>query len=143
MSDTDAEAQALRNTPFFSGLTDEDISHIVGVGEQVRFEAGASIFEQGAVGDAMFVLLEGQAEVDVGGRFHKLKPGTFFGEMALFSAGTRLATVKTTEPVRALRIPADGFQAVLLAHPRVALSMLKAMSERLREVEQRVDAWMG
>jgi hypothetical protein len=30
-----------------------------------------------------------------------------------------------------------------LAHPQVALSMMQALVERLREVEQRIDAWMA
>jgi hypothetical protein len=40
-------------------------------------------------------------------------------------------------------IPADGFQTFLLDHPRVAVAMLKAIVLRLREVEQRIDAWMA
>jgi CRP-like cAMP-binding protein len=83
------------------------------------------------------------AEVDVGGRFHKLGRGDFFGEMALISEGQRMATVKATEAVEALRIPADEFRSFLLDHPSVAISMLKALVGRLREVEQRIDAWMA
>jgi CRP-like cAMP-binding protein len=63
--------------------------------------------------------------------------------MALVSAGRRMATVKAVEPVEALKIPAEGFQSFLLEHPGVALSMLRAVVDRLREVEQRIDAWMA
>ena len=143
MSDAAVEAQALKSTPFFAGLSDEDITGIIAMGEQVSFPEGAQIVTQGEIGDAMFVLLDGTAEVDVGGRFHRLHAGNFVGEMALMSAGRRLATVKATSDVRALRIPGDGFRSFLLEHPQIAVSMLQALSERLREVEQRFEAWMA
>ncbi|MEX0990092.1 MAG: cyclic nucleotide-binding domain-containing protein [Actinomycetota bacterium] len=142
MSDAAVEAKALRNTPFFSGLSDEDVSEIIAMGEQASFAEGEHIVTQGDVGDAMYVLLEGTAEVDVGGRFHRLHAGQFVGEMALMSSGRRLATVKATSPVGTLRIPGEGFRAFLLGHPQIAVSMLEALSERLREVEQRFEAWM-
>jgi CRP-like cAMP-binding protein len=88
-------------------------------------------------------MLEGTAEVDVGGRFHALTTGAFFGEMALITSKKRLATVKATGHVEALRIPADAFRSFLMEHPSVSLSMMKAIVERLREVEQRIDAWMA
>lgn len=91
----------------------------------------------------MYIVLEGEAQVDVGGRFHKLGPGDFFGEMALVSQGRRIATVKAAEPVEALEITAEDFRSFLMEHPSVALSMLKAVVDRLREVEQRLDAWMA
>jgi CRP-like cAMP-binding protein len=98
---------------------------------------------EGEMGDSMYVVLSGAAELDVGGRFHRLTRGDFFGEMALISSRKRIATVKATERVEALRIPADEFQSFLLSHPSVAVSMLKEIVDRLREVEQRIDAWMA
>jgi CRP-like cAMP-binding protein len=91
----------------------------------------------------MYVVVEGEARVDVGGRYHVLKPGEFFGEMALIAPGKRLATVRAVTPVEALRIPAEAFQAFVIDHPHVALSMMKTLVVRLREVEQRIDAWMA
>ena len=143
MSDSAVEIEALRNAPFFAGLSPADLDGILQVGRSVSFEPGQPMVEQGDVGDGMYIIVGGTAEVDVGGRFHKLTSGNFFGEMALVSAGKRMATVKAVEPVDAIKIPADGFQTFLLEHPGVALSMLRAVVDRLREVEQRIDAWMA
>jgi CRP-like cAMP-binding protein len=54
-----------------------------------------------------------------------------------------MATVRADGEVQALRISAEGFQEFLIQRPRVALSMMKALVLRLREVEQRIDAWMA
>jgi CRP-like cAMP-binding protein len=91
----------------------------------------------------MYVMLSGAAEVDVGGRFHRLERGDFFGEMAVLASERREATVRAVEPVEALRIPADGLQAVLIENPKVAVGMLKSLVGRLREVQDRLDTWIG
>ena len=134
---------SLRAIPFFAALSDADLQDVVQVGQTVSFEPGDVIVEQGQPGDAMFVVLDGVAEVDVGGRFHRLTAGEFFGEMALITSKRRTATVKATEPVRALRIPAEGFQTFLLEHPAIGIAMLRSVVERLGEVQTRLDAWIG
>ena len=135
---------ALGRTPLFAGLGREDLEEVLrGVGRRVSFEAGQAIVERGDPGDAMYIVLSGVAEVDVGGRFHRLERGDFFGEMAVLAGRPREATVKAAEPVEALRIPADDFQAFLLDNPQVAVGMLRSLVERLREVQDRLDTWIG
>jgi CRP-like cAMP-binding protein len=91
----------------------------------------------------MYILVSGAAEVDIGGRYHRLERGDFFGEMAVLAGKRREATVKAVEPVEALQIPADDLQAFLSANPQVAVAMLKSLVERLREVQDRLDTWIG
>jgi CRP-like cAMP-binding protein len=134
---------ALERTPLFAGLDREQLENVLRVGHRVSFDAGQAIVERGDAGDAMYIILSGAAEVDVGGRFHRLERGDFFGEMAVLAGKRREATVKAVEPVEALRIPADDFQAFLHDHPPVAVGMLKSLVERLREVQDRLDTWIG
>jgi len=134
---------ALESTPLFAGLSNEDLGSIVDVGRSVSFGSGEAIVEEGDPADGMYVIASGEARVDVGGRFHVLKPGDFFGEMALISPGRRMATVRAQSDVEALKIPAEAFQDFLLEHPAIAVAMLRAIVVRLREVEQRIDAWMA
>ena len=125
----------------FAELGSSDIETLLDAGEPVSFSAGETIFETGDQGDAMYVILGGEAQVDVGGRFHVLRAGDFFGEMALLVPGKRMATVRARDEVRALRISADRFRE-FTERPGVALSMMKVLVLRLREVEERIDAWM-
>lgn len=140
---TDDPTTPFHATGIFAGLDPADVVGILQGGETVSCPAGQAIFESGDQGDAMYVIITGEARVDVGGRFHILKPGDFFGEMALLSPGKRMASVKAETDVESLRIPAEGFQAFLYEHPKVALSMMTQLVVRLREVEQRIDAWMA
>ena len=143
MTEFEFDAKALKAVPLFSGLPRGDLEEIVRLGQKVSFDAGVDIVQSGDPGDGMYFLLEGRTEVDVGGRFHRLGPGDFFGEMAVLGVKKRLATVKAIEPVEALKIPATRFQELLLDNPSLAIAMMKTLVERLREVEERIDAWMG
>ena len=142
-SDTNTGVTALGKVPFLAELQRDELESIADVGETVSFDPGQPIVQKGEQGDAMFVLLSGTAQVEVGGRYHDLKPGDFFGEMGVIAGRKRVATVKATDPVAALRIPADGFQAFLLERPKIALVMMRSLVDRLREVQERVDSWMG
>lgn len=143
MDDQAVGISALEGMPLFAGVTRHDLQNILKIGEVRSFEPGQSIVEKGQPGDAMYIVLRGIAEVDVGGRFHQIKPGEFFGEMALVAGRNRTATVKVAERVDALRIGSEEFQGFLLHQPKVAIAMLKGLVDRLREVQERIDSWAG
>ncbi len=126
-----------------AGFDSGDLDELRRIGHEVSFGPGEVIFEAGDRPDAMFVVLEGEAQVDVGGRFHRFLHGDVFGEMALLSPDRRMATVRAVGPVHVLRIEADAFLSLLREHPEVGISLLRTLVLRLREVEQRIDAWMA
>src|SRR5512132_1460164 len=134
---------ALERTPLFAGLDREHLEDVLRVGRRVSFDTGQAIVERGDPGDAMYIMVDGAAEVDVGGRYHRLERGDFFGEMAVLAGKPREATVKAVEPLEALRIPADEFQVFLSTNPEVALSMLKRLVGRRRGVQGRRGSWVG
>jgi len=139
----DGRTILFRAERLFAEFGPDDARALLDAGEAISFQAGQPIFEVGDHGDAMYVILEGEAQVDVGGRFHVLRTGDFFGEMALLAPGKRIATVRADGNVEALRISAERFREFLVQRPMVALSMMKALVVRLREVEERIDAWMA
>src|SRR6266487_2071515 len=102
MDDEAVGKSALEAMPLFAGVTPHDLENILRIGQLRSFEPGQSIVERGQPGDALYIVLRGTAQVDVGARYHDLKPGDFFGEMALIAGRTRTATVKAAEPVDAL-----------------------------------------
>jgi CRP-like cAMP-binding protein len=134
---------ALERTPLFAGLDREHLDDVLSVGQRVSYEPGQAIVERGDPGDAMYIVVDGVAEVDVGGRFHRLGRGDFFGEMAVLAGKPREATVKAAEPLVALRIPGDEFRTFLAGNPEIAVGMLRSLVERLREVQDRLDTWIG
>ena len=138
-----SQDSTFRPAGLFAGLAPEDIERITRAGQAVSFAAEQPVFEAGDPGDAMYVVTAGEARVDVGGRFHILKTGDVFGEMALLAPGKRIATVRAVSDLECLRIPSDSFLEFLRTNPDVAILVMKQLVIRLREVEQRIDAWMA
>jgi len=143
MDDTAVGIAALEAVPVFAGVTRHDLQNILKLGDVRSFEPGQAMVERGEPGDALYVILRGTAQVDVGGRYHDMKQGEFFGEMGVIAGKKRMATVKAAERVDALRIGAKEVENFLLHQPQVALAMMRSLVERLREVQERIDAWAG
>ena len=139
MNEESAELQALRRVPFFEHITPEDLGRIAKIGERRRYEAGAAVVSKDEVGGGLFVILEGTAHVDTGGRVHTLTPGSFFGEMALLARRPRSATVTAVEPVEVLAVEATYFRPFLIKNPSVAVAILEGVADRLREVQERIE----
>ncbi len=80
-----------------------------GIVEQ-HFEAGEVIFHQGDVGDSVYVIRQGECDVErEGTRLATLKAGEYFGEMALLSGAGRNATVRAATSVNLLLIAKADF----------------------------------
>ncbi|MBI4260836.1 MAG: cyclic nucleotide-binding domain-containing protein [Actinobacteria bacterium] len=143
MSTPIVDTRTLRSIPLLADLPEEEYESIVSIGRRVTFQPGQVIVERSEPCDGLYVVLRGMAQLDAGGRYHNLGAGSFFGEMGLISRKPRMATVIAIEALDALKICADDFEAFLLQHPRLAVTMLRNVVERLREVEERVDALMA
>ena len=100
-----------------------------------HYEPGQVVFHQGDLGDRLYIILRGLAEVacaDSHGAAEsvvaRLGPGQCFGEMALIREATRSATVRCTETMDVLSLPKQEF-AMLAAH----LPDLRRSFERMSE----------
>ncbi len=101
------------------------------------------IMRQGDVGEAMYVLLAGTAEViiewpDREIRLSLLQAGDIFGEMALFTRQPRAASVRAVGEVRALTLTKREFLRQVHQDPSLAFRILQQMSDRIRRLDAEV-----
>lgn len=101
------------------------------------YEPGEKIVTQGDTGDCMFVVQEGEAEVvredhDGETRLAVLRPGDFFGEMALFERQTRAATVRAIGRTRVLTVDKRTFMGRVQEDPSLAFNLVRTLSHRIR-----------
>jgi CRP-like cAMP-binding protein len=68
----------------------------------------------------------------------ELKPGDFFGEMALLDNSPRSATVVAVSEATVLMLTRDAFSDHLRAHPQTALNILAEMTRRLRRADETI-----
>jgi CRP-like cAMP-binding protein len=122
----------LRRVPLFARCSARQLTDIAAISYEKEFPAGSEFILEGAAGGSFFVLVEGTAEVHVGGeKVRTLRPGDFAGEIALIAHRPRTASVTTTSLVRTLVIPGRKFRALLGRQPDVQLAVLAAMAERV------------
>ncbi|HEX6230765.1 MAG TPA: cyclic nucleotide-binding domain-containing protein [Actinomycetota bacterium] len=134
MSQHDVAAK-LGRVPIFSECSRRELAIIAHAAKEVSHKEGTLIAREGERGIGLFLILEGECKVTIGGKTKaKLGPGDFFGEVALLDGGPRTATVTATTPVRLIGITGWVFRGLLMEHPSIALKTLEAVAGRLRSV---------
>jgi CRP-like cAMP-binding protein len=126
------EIDALRAIPLFAEIDDDGLEVIAQLATDFRAPAGQVLAEVGQPGNGLFVLEEGELEVDLpDGGVVVLGPGEFVGEVALLTDEPRNARVRAKTPVRCLAIARDHFLLLLDAQPTIAVRMLPIVARRL------------
>lgn len=125
----------LASVPIFAGCSKRELGIIARASKEVRHKEGTVIAREGERGIGLFLILEGQCNVTIGGKTKaRLGPGDFFGEVALLDGGPRTATVTATSDVRLVGITGWVFRGLLMEHPSIALKTLEQVAGRLRSV---------
>ncbi|HEY3766293.1 MAG TPA: cyclic nucleotide-binding domain-containing protein [Gaiellales bacterium] len=130
-------ADVLGEIPLFAGLSKRHLNKLAALGKTRRYARFTPIVREGDRGDAFFVILDGEALVKpVGKRSVRLKPGDWFGEMALLDGAPRAATVEAQTEVFAMLLGRTAFLKTVQAEPKIALAMMQTLAQRLRSSER-------
>ncbi|HKU69465.1 MAG TPA: cyclic nucleotide-binding domain-containing protein [Burkholderiales bacterium] len=91
------------------------------------------IMTEGEGGVFMYVVLEGRVLISIKGKtVDRIGPGGVFGEMALVDQSPRAATATAEADSELLSINRNDFLNLVKSNPSFAVSLLKALSDRLR-----------
>src|SRR5512141_2230643 len=96
-------ATALAGVPLFSDLRKRDLHRLAKQADELTFDAGERIVEEGMLGETLFVVLGGHGLVTrEGAQVGEVLPGDFFGELSALDGGPRTATIAADTPMRVL-----------------------------------------
>lgn len=118
-----------------------DLQTLADFGVQHSFRKGAIIVNEGEMGDALYILIQGRVRVfsaDTSGKeitIGTILAGDFFGEMSL-DGGTRSATVEALEPCLCAVVPHSHVLAFIRLNSEFAISLLKTTIFRARAASQ-------
>lgn len=127
-------AETLGQLALFADLSPSQLEAIAHSHEEDVFAAGERVLRRGLSGGSFYVILEGEAAIEVEGEErHRLARGEFFGEISALTGDLPSADVRAETLLRCLAIPAPQLDAFLLGHPTVMLRMLQAEARRLRD----------
>src|SRR5436305_347748 len=144
MNNLSDEAQSLARVPLFKRLEPHELEHLAEEVDQVNYKAGETIFNEHDRGDALYILEEGSVRIWVYDEDVKevtlaqLKPGDFFGELAVLDRGERSSSATAITDIHLHRLSSDDFQKFLLEHPDASIDVICEIAARMRQTNQLV-----
>jgi len=130
----------LAQIPLFAALTEEEKEQAAERLKTAFFVQGSTLIVQGAAGESMFFIVQGEAEVWVASHGRKqqvavLKAGDIFGEMSLMTGDPRRATVIARSDLVCYELDKDGFAAIIQERPELAENIASLLSTRAQELD--------
>jgi len=133
------EAQSLSRVPLFKRLEPPELEKLAEEIDQVNFKNGEVIFNEHDRGDSLYVVESGSVRIWVIDEDVKevtlaeLKPGDFFGEMAVLDRGERSSSASAIGDTHLHRLSSDDFQQFLIEHPDAAIDVICEIAARMRQ----------
>jgi CRP-like cAMP-binding protein len=134
----------LKKCALFSMMRTGELRAIAAVAEELAFRDGEEIVRENEVGDSLYLIRAGMVRIiKNAGVAHtielaRLSVGDCFGEMAIFDAETRSASVYAVGACSILRISRDDLVDVVMDHPTIALELLRMFVRRLRKANDAI-----
>jgi CRP/FNR family transcriptional regulator, cyclic AMP receptor protein len=129
----DAKIKALSQVPLFDGCSPRELGFIASRTDEVPVGAGRVLTKQGKPGNSFYVILDGEADVEIDDvKRGTLKKGDFFGEISMLDRGNATATVTTTKPSRLMVMSHSQFRDAVKASESILVKVLAVMGRRLR-----------
>lgn len=126
-------SQLLRKVDFLTSLNEDEVEMVARGAEHLQRAAGADIFKRGDPGESFYVVLSGEVTLrsDAGEVIETVRPGGFFGELALLTGEPRAANAIAATACELAAVGREDFRSVVMANPAVALEMSRMLGQRL------------
>lgn len=138
------EAESLSHVSLFKRLEPDELERLATEVDQILYKAGATIFNENDKGDALYVVDSGSVRIWVLDEdvepvtLAELKPGDFFGELAVLDRGPRSTNATAIDDTELHRLSSDDFQNFLLRHPDAAIDVICEIGARMRQTNSLV-----
>jgi len=123
---TRIDPSALSESQLFAGLSGDAINQLVAACEERRLLAGEVLFQEHDLGDALWIVQRGRAEVfkvvgpETDRVLTSVGAGDVLGELAFCEQPRRTAGARTTEASSFLVLTRDAFEALERSRPEIA-----------------------
>jgi CRP-like cAMP-binding protein len=124
----------LRSVDLFAYVPDDVLARVAQVAQIVHFAPGEQFIEQGAVGDCLYVMIDGEAGILVDNQqVTRRLAREVIGELAILDKHPRRATCVAITDITALKIDQNNFIALLEESPALLQGIIKVLIQTLDE----------
>jgi CRP-like cAMP-binding protein len=128
----DTKVDALRQAPLFQDLSKKELAELAKLADDLEVAPGKVLTREGDTGREFFVLMDGEVEIERGGRSLGTRgAGDFIGEIAILEDVPRTATVTAKTPLRFFVLTSQSFRSVVDQFPGVERKVLRTLARRL------------
>jgi CRP/FNR family cyclic AMP-dependent transcriptional regulator len=145
MMDDSFAVEALARCPLFEHATRQMLEPLAGRLRRRRFRRNEVIFHQGDPGDSLHVVAAGAIKILLPSAegeeaiIATLRPGDYFGELALLDGATRSATAAALEASETLVLPRPVLMELLGIIPGLGDALLAGLAKELRRLTSQVE----
>lgn len=137
MSGSTEIVDQLTAVDLFTSLSARELKSVASAGRRVEHAAGKEIVTEGGGSVGFHLVLEGEAEVQVGGAARPpLHVGQYFGEISLLDGKPRTASVTAgPQGVVTWSLTSWDFHGLLEKYPSMTKAIITGLCARLRAAE--------
>ncbi len=144
-SDPAAQRAILESVPLFRDLSERDLGTLAASLRTRRHRRGEVIFHQGDPGDSLYIIISGRVKISspsesgVEAILTTLRPGEFFGSLALLDGAPRSASATAVELTETLILPRDTFRQLVNDWPEIRDHVFAELARELRRLTYHVE----
>lgn len=125
--------EQLQGLSFFADFEELEVREVVNASEWLDFAPGEEIIVEGELGDAFYVVVDGEVTVRRGAsEVDALGRGASFGEIGFIIRRARTASITASGPVKVIKVNANLIERTSVScQLRFQKAFLRTMAERL------------
>ncbi|HEU5226494.1 MAG TPA: Crp/Fnr family transcriptional regulator [Ktedonobacteraceae bacterium] len=145
MDTTVQDVPNLARVPLFADLDDESLRELSAVARKRVFRQSEVIFHRDDPGQVLYIVKEGKVKIALtspDGQEVSLTvfgAGECFGELSILDGEPRSADAIALERVELYALQRQDFVNVVMNHPKIAVQVMKVISQRLRQADQQIE----
>ncbi len=145
MTDQEFAVDSLRRCALFAHVATDGLRTLARSMRARRFRRNEVIFHQGDPGNQLHVVASGAVKILLPSAegeeaiIATLRPGDFFGELALLDGAPRSATAAALEPTETLGLPREAFLELLERDSDLRRALLASLAGELRRLTGHVE----
>lgn len=129
----------LKSLSLFTETPETILSELAPLLEEIEYEQGTPVFNEGDIGDSMYVIYKGEVKIHKGNStLAVLKEKEVFGELSLLDSETRSASATCDTDCFLFKLDQDPFYELLEARPEIARGFIKILCQRLRLLNEKM-----